>query len=57
MAKIIEIELIKKYKTQDKKYGYNISAGGNGICGVTGKNNWRSKPIYQYNLDGNFIKE
>lgn len=25
----IEIELIKKYKTQDRKYGYNIFSGGN----------------------------
>lgn len=24
----LEIELIKKYKTQDKKYGYNILSGG-----------------------------
>lgn len=57
MANIIECELIKKYKTQDKQYGYNVTAGGDGIFGVKGKDNWKSKPIYQYDLDGNFIKE
>lgn len=28
MACIIEKELIKKYKTQDKKFGYNLADGG-----------------------------
>lgn len=57
MANIIERELIKKYKTQNKKYGYNVDGGGNGKYGMTGKNNSRSKLIYQYDLNGNFIKE
>lgn len=57
MANIIERELIKKYKTQNKQYGYNVDGGGNGKYGVVGKDNPKSKPIYQYDLDGNFIKE
>ena len=32
-AKDIEVELIKTYKTQDRKYGYNICAGGEGVTG------------------------
>lgn len=32
-AKDKEIELIAKWKTQDRKYGYNLSSGG---CGTTG---------------------
>lgn len=33
MAKKIEREYIKKYKTQDDESGYNITSGGDGICG------------------------
>lgn len=29
-----EIELIKKYKTNNCKYGYNIASGGEGVQGV-----------------------
>ena len=29
-----EIEFIKKYKTNDYKFGYNVSAGGEGVNGV-----------------------
>lgn len=45
-----EVELIKKYDTTNSKYGYNISLGGDGV----------HKPfscIYQYSLDGKFIKK
>ena len=28
-----EIELIKLYRTQDRRYGYNVTPGGNRICG------------------------
>ena len=57
MACIIERELIKKYKTQNKKFGYNLADGGTGGCTVKGKNHHNSKPVYQYDLDGTFIKE
>lgn len=53
MACIFEKELIKKYNT--KKYGYNIKDGGS-IGGCTPPEN-RSLPVYQYDLDGNFIKK
>ena len=32
-AKQLEIELIKEWKTQDSRYGYNICAGGDGVTG------------------------
>lgn len=32
-AERLEVELIAKYKTQDPKYGYNLSAGGGGCTG------------------------
>lgn len=34
VAHQMEIELIKKYKTQDEEYGFNISAGGTGVRGI-----------------------
>ena len=32
-AKLLEIKLIKKLKSNDKKYGYNITNGGDGSLG------------------------
>lgn len=32
-AKLKEKELIAKYKTMDSRYGYNLTAGGDGSCG------------------------
>ena len=66
-AKQKEIDLISKYKSNNKKYGYNIMGGGDGLNGykfskehsknmsnaMKGKN---AKQIYQYSLDGHFIK-
>ena len=63
----VEKALIKKYKTNEKEYGYNVSSGGKG-CKLTptsetrkklskankGKN---AKSVYQYSLDGKFMKE
>ena len=43
----MEIYLIKKYNTVNQ--GYNISLGGTGT-------KIRSKPVYQYDLKGNFIR-
>lgn len=45
-----EIELIKKYNTTNHLYGYNISSGGEGT-------NKPFNAIYQYSLDGNYLKK
>lgn len=37
VAKEIEISLIKKYKTNNSTYGYNITSGGEGTKGLSGK--------------------
>ena len=51
-----EQELIKLYKSNQKEFGYNLSAGGE--HGSTGYlNNSMSIVVYQYDLDGNFIAE
>ena len=50
-ANFWEIELIKLFKTSNKQYGYNLSKGG------TGGNQKDLKPVKQYDLYGNFIKE
>ena len=50
MLKKFEKYYIKKYKTNNNLYGYNISAGGDDFK-IYGK------PVWQYDLDGNFIRE
>ena len=57
MACVIEKELIEQYKTQNKKYGYNLASGGFGGCTSKGERHFLSKKVYQYSLDGVFIKE
>ena len=49
-ANIVEIELIKKYRTNEPDFGYNISEGGS-----NGSGKLRSKKVYQYNIDGKLI--
>lgn len=63
-AKEKEIELIKKYKSRDCRYGYNCTYGGDGTVGLKRTKESIelfvkkiSKKVYQYSLDGNFIKE
>ena len=54
----LEQELIKKYNTRNKELGYNRSDGGD--CGSKGAYNAqlkRIKKVYQYDMDGNYIKE
>lgn len=52
-----EQELIKKYRTTEKDYGYNRSDGGDsGSKGSFNAQLKRMKPVYQYDMDGNFIK-
>lgn len=47
-----EIELIKKYKTTDDKYGYNVALGGSDVGSPA-----KAKIVYQYSLDGVFLKK
>lgn len=53
----LEQYYIQKYKSNNKDFGYNISIGGEGT--LTGLYNLPSMsvPVYQYNLDGNFLAE
>ena len=58
-AQDLEIDLISKYKTQNPKFGYNLTSGGDGCSELPrgrGKDHHASKPVYQYDLDGNFIR-
>lgn len=50
-----EVELIKKYRSNNVKYGYNNTKGGENV--FIGKENKKSRAIKQYDLQGNFIKE
>lgn len=53
-----ERELIVKYKTMDKAFGYNRSAGGDsGSYGAYDVQLNRMVHVFQYDIDGNFIKE
>lgn len=57
VAEECEKYLIKKYNTTDRNKGYNISAGGSGGRTSYGASHPLSKPVYQYDLDGNYIME
>ena len=39
----VEKCLIKHYKTKDPKYGYNLTDGGEGMCGWAPSDEWRRK--------------
>lgn len=49
-ANELEIKYIKQFNSQDAKVGYNISDGGN-------TNSVLRKKLYQYSLNGEYIKE
>lgn len=49
-AKEIEIELIKKYRSNERKFGYNISSGGESKSG-TKISDWQKERIRQGNLN------
>ncbi len=52
-AEAKEIETISFYKSNDRDFGYNVSSGGNiGTSSIARL----SKTVYQYSLDGKFIK-
>lgn len=63
----IEKFLIDKYKTNQKEFGYNVSAGGKGCSCIPSRMtkekiskslmNKNAKNVYQYSLDGEFVKE
>lgn len=55
-AQKLEKSLIKEYQTQNRDYGYNIADGGAGGATVRGGLHRLSKKVYQYNLDGTFIR-
>ena len=42
-ANKIEKELIKKFKTNDKRFGYNLTDGGEGVVGWSPSDEWRKK--------------
>ena len=50
-AEKLEIEYIKKYKTTDVRYGYNMTSGGSGV-----PNNSGYRRVNQYTLDGELVK-
>lgn len=63
-AKNFEKLLIKKLKSNDERYGYNLTEGGDGACGLVMSEeskqllrDARSNPVCQFDLDLNFIKE
>lgn len=53
-AKQMEIDLIREFKTQDGRYGYNITDGGDSNPVMCGEENPRSRGIIVFNLDGSF---
>ena len=42
-ANKLEKELIEKFKTQDNRYGYNLTVGGDGVVGWEPSDEWRKK--------------
>lgn len=63
-AKRIEVEQIAKHRSKEWEYGYNCTFGGDGTLGyvrsqeaIQGTIDGNSKTIYQYSIEGEFIKE
>lgn len=63
-AKRIEVEQIAKHRSKEWEYGYNCTLGGDGALGyirsqeaIQGTIDGNSKTIYQYSIDGEFVKE
>lgn len=53
----MEIDLIREFKTQDRRYGYNITAGGDDVPVIRGSESPRSRAILVFNLDGSLDSE
>lgn len=56
--------MIKKYKSKEYEHGYNCTFGGDGTVGhirtqeaIQGTIDGNSKTVYQYSIDGKFVKE
>ena len=54
-AGMLEMFYIQKYKTSLKEFGYNISTGGEASSAGTYNLPSMSIPVYQYDLEGNYI--
>lgn len=57
MANIIETELIKKYKTTDSNFGYNILPGGNGVADKNYVYTGKIHKIVMMDKNFNILKE
>ena len=53
-AKQMEIDLIREFKTQDKRYGYNMTAGGDNVPITKGADSAVARGVVVFNLDGSF---
>ena len=51
-AKQMEIDLIREFKTQDHRYGYNITAGGDDVPILRGPDSPKARAVLVFNLDG-----
>lgn len=51
-AKQMEIDLIREFKTQDKKFGYNITRGGDDTPTPCGADSPRARAIIVFDLNG-----
>lgn len=49
-AEIKEIEMIKKYKTTNPTYGFNLTSGGAGV-----HDHQKYRNVIQYDIEGNYI--
>ena len=52
-AKQMEIDLIREFNTQDHRYGYNITAGGDDVPIIRGTDSPKARAIIVFDLDGN----
>jgi group I intron endonuclease len=59
LADEMEIHYIDIYKTYSKLYpnGLNIAIGGSRPPTMKGSDHYKAKEVYQYNLDGTFLKK
>ena len=62
-AKEKEVELIEEFRSFEREYGYNCTKGGDGTVGLKRSKEQiqylkklLSKPVYQRQLDGTFVK-
>lgn len=52
-----EIEYIAKYQSNNPDLGYNLTIGGSTYKNAEYSKHWCAKPVLQYSLDKEFIKE